>query len=410
MASVSDIPVDTSGNPLSGSDLTEWLARTIQESRRSAGLGNENVDSQGRPLGPGGAPLTGDALTYWLIRQWTQSREAVANSNNISTPAPKVTAKDIGYFYPRYIKHGESKPTTDFMVDVGETVHYTSVSAFLDRIQDMIVPYGPNVIKQQLVQCLKGEAATWYSQELDATEKMTIRDDTSTNLVQFSTKLKKRFRINRSEALDHFYGSIYSPRDAQAGRHLRDFISVKHLQGREADFSSDQLPLMIHNMIDPSYQLAMMEVTERTTFQEYREHCATKGDLFIKAARGKLAADSPFSSRLGFGSSMRMPMNSAPLPTVRGDSFRNYSYQANRNATGSQPRSMASGQTMGPDGKMYANPQNLSRPCRHCASSGKIAYHKDPECPRLTSWGGGVNKTIASNWSNNPMWAHGQFE
>lgn len=408
---VSSTAVDSAGNPLTGEALMRWLARNIEEDRRAAGTRDENLDGSGRPLGPNGQPLTGDELTHWLIRQWLSSR-ASQGSANIVTPGSsltsstyaKITAKEIGYFYPRYVKPGESQPTTDFIVEVGDVIHYTSVSAFLDRIQDMIVPHGPALIKQQLIQCLRGEAATWYSQELDITDKMTIRDDSSSNLIQFSSKLKKRFRVNKSDALDRFYGSIYTTYDAKAGRHLRDFVSAKHIQGREADMPADQLPIMIHNMIDPSFQLAMMDVTDYTTFQEYREHCSLKGDLFIKMYKGSLSSNSSFTPRKGFGSDMSRPNYGAnPLPVMRGearsantrggsgDAFRGM----NRSAT---PTGSRGNQTMGPDGKLYANPQNLSRPCRHCAAANVVAFHKDPECSRVG--GRPSNRAVAAHWVN----------
>lgn len=203
-------------------------------------------------------------------------------------------------------------------MEVGDAVYYTSAAAFCDRVQDILVPYDIKLVKQQLIQCLKGEAAIWYSQELDVTDKMSIRDDTSLNLIQFCTKLKNCFRVNKLEALDKFYGSIYGPKDAQAGRHLREFLSTKTLQGREADMPIEQLPMLIHNLIDPVFRLNMMTVTESTKMSDYRLHCEEKGDLFIKSFRVALTATPGYTQRRGFGSTMAQPLYPAILPNVRG--------------------------------------------------------------------------------------------
>lgn len=402
MADVQGIPMDKHGRALSGNALMAWLARSVSSARVTAGLQpSEELNTEGRPVGPDGQPLAGDSLTHWLIRQWMETQKPSASSPVVVSSSTKVSAKDIGYFHPQYIKSGESRPTTDFIVEVGEAVYYTSVAAFCDRIQDMIVPHGPAVIKQQLVQCLRGESASWYSQELDITEKMTIRDDQSSNLIQFCTKLKKRFKVNKSDALDRFYGSFYSPYDAQAGRHLRTFVNTKHIQGREADIPTEQLTLLIHNMIDPVFQVCMMEVDDTTSFQEYRDHCSIKGDLFLRMYKASASnrSQSAFTQRRGYGADMLKPANgSAALPAIRGEA-RPYTYRNDGidPSTKTFPRSMngAAKQVMGPDGKMYANPQGLSRPCRHCAASNVVAFHKDPECPRLAS----AKRPVAAHWN-----------
>lgn len=352
-----------------------------------------------------GNTLSGEALTQWLLNKYIQmqaTRTAGMGDTSSSAPSGRLSAKDIGYFFPRYVKPGETSPTSDFIVESGDTVFYTSVAAFCDRIQDLIVPHGPSLVKQQLVQCLKGEASTWYSQELDVTDKMAIRDDPSTNLVQFTTKVKQRFRVNRSDALDKFYGSIYNVRDAQAGKHLRDFVSSKIMQAKEAEIPSDQMVRLIHNMIDPTFQLSMMTISDNTTFIEYRRHCEEKGDLFLKSyKRVSPYADSSFTPRKGYGVGMRNPVVPQNLPAVRGyvrPNSGNRNPNTNALATGKQ------NQTLGPDGRLYANPLNLSRPCRHCAANNRVAFHKDPDCPGLPGKPGFVpfapNKTIPVHFTD----------
>lgn len=361
-----------------------------------------------------GNPLVGEALTQWLLTQFLQFRSnqppADATPANTAVASGKLVAKDIGYFFPRYVKPGESAPTSDFIVESGDTVFYTSVAAFCDRIQDLIVPHGPALVKQQLVQCLKGEAATWYSQELDITDKMAIRDDPSTSLMQFTTKIEQRFRVNRSDALDKFYGSVYNVRDAQAGRHLRDFVSTKIMQAKEAEIPENQLIRLIHNMIDPTFQLSMMTISDNTTFAEYRRHCEDKGDLFLKSYRKSfIQTDPTFTPRKGYGIGMQAPASGQRnLPMVRGfvQPSNGFRFNQGKNVKGNVT---PPGQTMGPDGKMYANPQNLSRPCRHCAANNRVAFHKDPDCPGLSGQGNNRNfssqgnRMAAAHWSESSV-------
>lgn len=387
----SNLPLDNSGNPLSGDALLHWIARDLQQSRVQE---NRDTASEDSPVDSNGSPLTGEALTRWVVSQWSLTRRAMTNATEVAVSKPKATAKDIGYFYPRYIKSNETRPTTDFMVDVGDTVYYTSVAAFEDRLQDMIVAFGSQMIKQQVIQCLKGEAATWYSQELGIEDKMTIRDDQSTNLIQICTRLKRQFRTNTADAYDKFYGSTYTPRDAQLGRHLRDFVSTKHLQGREAGLSTDHLTPMIHALVDPSFQVCMMIVDDTTTFQDYRRHCEIKGDLFIKNARGSLYGTPTFSQRRGYGTTMQPPPVNSSTPATRG-------FVPPSSSSNKLPRGQGSGNAVGPDGRSYPNPQNLSRPCRHCAQTNKIVYHKDNECPSQART---YQQPRAVNWMDMPQY------
>ena len=69
---------------------------------------------------------------------------------------PRWNAGDIGFFDPNY--EGKSAATSEPIVHTGKDIIFRDVHVFIDRIKDLSLIKGPELIRTNLSTCLRGTA------------------------------------------------------------------------------------------------------------------------------------------------------------------------------------------------------------------------------------------------------------
>jgi hypothetical protein len=82
---------------------------------------------------------------------------------------------DVGYFWPDMPLHyGIGR-----VVDYDGSRYFRDVNSFVSQIEDSVVYYTAEVVRNNLQNCLKGQAFSWYSDIVPAATKKALRNDTS---------------------------------------------------------------------------------------------------------------------------------------------------------------------------------------------------------------------------------------
>jgi hypothetical protein len=150
------------------------------------------------PGPPGPPPITklSDEDIARIIRglQFIQS-----NDNDYSKNDKRHwKTSDIGYFWPDMpISYGASR-----VVDYDGSRYFRDVNAFVAQIEDSIPYYTPEVVRNNIQNCLKGQAFTWYSDIISATTKKLLRNDSSLDCSGWRDTLRENFKLNGAQAMD----------------------------------------------------------------------------------------------------------------------------------------------------------------------------------------------------------------
>lgn len=77
------------------------------------------------------------------------------------------------------------------MEHAGKNTIFRDVHLFIERVKDMVAVRGDEMVRQNLLTCLKGAALTWYTSELIANQKRLVT--MGYNIDKWERKLVKRF-------------------------------------------------------------------------------------------------------------------------------------------------------------------------------------------------------------------------
>jgi hypothetical protein len=104
---------------------------------------------------------------------------------------------DVGYFWPDMPpSYGVGR-----VVDLEGKRYFRDVNAFVAQINDTIPYCSAEVVRNNLHNCFKGQAFTWYSDILTATTKMGLRNDSSDDCAYWTQTLLENFRLSGAQAM-----------------------------------------------------------------------------------------------------------------------------------------------------------------------------------------------------------------
>ena len=270
---------------------------------------NRNAVPRGfsKPRDGAGNLLQGKALYAWALG----ALASVQTNRNTSY----VKAKDIGYYNPSYVKQGEQKPTTEPIVPVGESVYYTSIEAFKDRLQDACIQFNPVDIKAVLPQCLRGNAQIWWSSEVTDADKIAMQSDDD-NLTLIREKLTDRFKANPYTSLDNFKLERYTTATCQS-QTMSSFLNKKLIQAKEAHIQDDMILIEIYKLYNPSFIVTITPPDRTTPVSQFRTEIAMKEHQIIACHKGRAnpRPDPCFGNRVPQG--QREYASRAPVPNTQ---------------------------------------------------------------------------------------------
>ena len=278
----------SSGNSNGGNGLNPAVAAAIAAAVNAAvnaAMQNLPVGPQG-PEGPPGPPGEG------------------------GNQGPRWNASDVGFFDPFY--EGKSAASGEPIVHSGKDTYFRDVHIFIDRIKDMALIKGSDVIRNNLSTCLRGTALNWYHAELSDEGKRILKY--GNDVEEWSAALLKRFKENPSTAMAVITKERYSLDDARRHREPREYAQVILRAAKSAMMTSvyNQL-FLIYNGLDVEFQQHLTPPTPETTIDSFLGQLDMKREIWWALAnRHRIGGSS------GVGSSQKEKPS--------------YRYEGNRNS------------------------------------------------------------------------------
>ncbi|KAN0067958.1 hypothetical protein V8E54_013886 [Elaphomyces granulatus] len=133
-----------------------------------------------------------------------------------STNGTSWRTDDLGYFHPDLPDSRDSAVRT-----VANQTHYRDVLVFLDRLRDLAILKGDDIVRSNIHASLRGSPLAWYSTELTDFERSSLRH----MLLEegWFKMLRQRFKMRPSMALAKLTEATYTLADVRAGKSVRSF-------------------------------------------------------------------------------------------------------------------------------------------------------------------------------------------
>ncbi|KAI6245262.1 hypothetical protein HI914_06545 [Erysiphe necator] len=185
--------------------------------------------------------------------------------------------QDLGIFEPNY----NAKSPTGFQD--GKTI-YHDVFSFTARVKAITElkssgPWSPLNVATKLDLCLRGDAETWYTNELSPVTRAGL----ATNLEFWCTALEKRFQQSPTVALDKLERSRYTIQDARAQRSPEQFVQNLIVLGKNAGTISSEYAqiLTAYKHIDAPLRLAWPKPTITTSISDFMSNVTDAKEIWF---------------------------------------------------------------------------------------------------------------------------------
>lgn len=185
--------------------------------------------------------------------------------------------QDLGIFEPNY----NAKSPTSFQD--GKTI-YHDVFSFTARVKARTElkssgPWSPLNVATKLDLCLRGDAETWYTNELSPVTRAGL----ATNLEFWCTALEKRFQQSPTVALDKLERSRYTIQDARAQRSPEQFVQNLIVLGKNAGTISSEYAqiLTAYKHIDAPLRLALPKPTITTSISDFMSNVTDAKEIWF---------------------------------------------------------------------------------------------------------------------------------
>ncbi|KAL4807325.1 hypothetical protein BDV18DRAFT_159545 [Aspergillus unguis] len=198
---------------------------------------------------------------------------------NGDRPAPEAAnttgtwkTDDVGYFWPDM--HDDVS-----MKHMHNAMYYKDVNIFVDRIRDVALYKGEDLVKVNFQACLRGAAIQWFTTQLNTLEKIAIRTVPLED--GWIPHLLKRFKPNPQQALQKLYGMRYTYADVRSGKTAQAFAEdvIRYCRAAEINNQFNQMST-IWNCLDPNLQQHVPEPEADTVLGTFLETLERKQHLW----------------------------------------------------------------------------------------------------------------------------------
>ncbi|OAP54183.1 hypothetical protein AYL99_11718 [Fonsecaea erecta] len=192
----------------------------------------------------------------------------------------RIRPADIGFFYP----NAPSEWGGDTTITKDDKTYYRSVQAFVSRVQALAVTRSPAAIRLTLESCLRGEAESWWTNELDNVMRVGIVQSPD-GVEEWCKALEDRFKESPSDALNRLNSFKYTIFDAQKRKspiaYMAEVISAARACGYDNEYS---MVLFAWNEIDIQLRESIDEPGPGTTVATFMDTLRQKhANWFDKA-------------------------------------------------------------------------------------------------------------------------------
>jgi hypothetical protein len=261
--------------------------------RRSTSTDN-NVDmaDNGRrqPVPDPDGPLTAQAAAALMAAAFRQHREnqnadmgnllaAAIDHQQRQQPAASTAlqAVDVGYFDP-----SAKDPSGAGLISGGKINKYTDIFPFCDRLVDLAATHGDDAVRRIWSQCLQGPALVWHSHILTDDDRELLRTAT---INAICNKLKSRFKIDYSVALDTLKQSRFTMSDVANDKDIMAFVQTMMRNAKACDMSRHGQLIAAFEALDGDIQSELDKPTSTTEIDSFLRQIQERESVLRKRAQ-----------------------------------------------------------------------------------------------------------------------------
>lgn len=214
------------------------------------------------------APLFTPIQEEAIQRIVTAALIASAEVRQQAQPAVAVVqhfrAESIGLFWPDAEGDGA-------IVTVHRDTAFKDANMFLDRAIEAAETHSLETVTGVLGTLLRGEAVSWWTNELTPMDKAAMRHDRTPDLVQWRSRMVARFAGDDIGAQRYLVKNTLTYTDIKGGKNLGPWFDEMLRQAQIAGFASTKTKLSaIYNALPPSFQALVDCPSELHTIPAYR--------------------------------------------------------------------------------------------------------------------------------------------
>jgi hypothetical protein len=174
---------------------------------------------------------------------------------------------DVGYFWPDMpSQYGAGR-----VIDYDGTRYFRDVNAFVAQVRDSVAYYTAEVVRNNLHNCLKGQAFTWYSDIVQQSTKKAFRNDTSADCTHWTDALIENFKQSGAQAMDRIASenTRYTMQMLKSGVSLVSWFTDMISLATDADFNDDQKLRFVWYKMDAELRERVPVLTNTHTISSY---------------------------------------------------------------------------------------------------------------------------------------------
>jgi hypothetical protein len=193
---------------------------------------------------------------------------------------------DVGYFWPDMPLHyGIGR-----VVDYDGSRYFRDVNSFVSQIEDSVVYYTAEVVRNNLQNCLKGQAFSWYSDIVPAATKKALRNDTSAECTFWTDTLVENFKRSGAQAMDRISSeqTRYTMQMLKSGVSLVSWFTDMISLATDAEFAKeDQKLRFVWHKMDAELRDRAPELLPTHTVQTYLNALRKSEESIREAVRAQ---------------------------------------------------------------------------------------------------------------------------
>jgi predicted nucleic acid-binding Zn ribbon protein len=193
---------------------------------------------------------------------------------------------DVGYFWPDMpASYGPGR-----IVDYDGSRYFRDVNSFVTQLKDSMAYYTAEVVANNIQNCLKGQAFTWYSDILPAPTKRLLRLNTADECKEWTDMLLDAFKLSGSEAMKKISSdnTRYTMQMLKSGVSVVNWFTDMVSLAMDAEFGKDkQILRFIWFKMDAEMREKAPRMTDSHTIPGYLSELRNAEEGIREAVRAQ---------------------------------------------------------------------------------------------------------------------------
>jgi hypothetical protein len=174
---------------------------------------------------------------------------------------------DVGYFWPDMpLSYGAGR-----VIDFDGARYFRDVNAFVAQVKDSVAYYTADVVRNNLQNCLKGQAFIWYSDICPSSQKQAFRNDATSECTNWTAALIENFKQSGARAMDQIASehTRYTMQMLKSGVSLVSWFTDMISLATDAEFNDDQKLRFVWHKMDAELRDRIPALKDSHNIQSY---------------------------------------------------------------------------------------------------------------------------------------------